>query len=239
MSESYTRNLRLRVAPDLTADARYNLNRIDLLGGIISTDTTETTSFRSAGDIVIEPESPRRGGDGTTGVVFIRGRELAIEGDLSLPDQDTDYKVIVRYDSDSQATANRVATIKLGDSDRIIELLGDLSLSASLTLTGGHAVQLTTTGPTSLVLPTSGTLATLADIVGSSGDVNSFAANWLPLDGTTKNISHGLTSTDVLVSVIDESSKLIGVDVTVTDANNIQLTSSEAPTGSWRVIVHA
>jgi hypothetical protein len=60
-----TRYLKLRLAADLSADARYNLQRIDSLGETFITDAVSTLQVRSASDIVIEPESPDVGGTPT------------------------------------------------------------------------------------------------------------------------------------------------------------------------------
>lgn len=57
-----TRYLKLRLAANLSADARYNLQRIDALGATFITDATANLQVRSTSDIVIEPESPDIGG---------------------------------------------------------------------------------------------------------------------------------------------------------------------------------
>lgn len=59
-----TRYLKLRLAADLSADARYNLQRIDALGATFIADATANLQIRSVSDINIEPESPDIGGSG-------------------------------------------------------------------------------------------------------------------------------------------------------------------------------
>ena len=50
----------------------------------------------------------------------------------------------------------------LSGAGTIINLAGDLNLSAAFTTTGGDALTFTTTAPTSVTLPTAGTLSTLS-----------------------------------------------------------------------------
>lgn len=69
MAASFTPILKLRLSDDLTADARFNLNRIDSLASVFSTDSTGTSVIRSQGDISLEPNSPDVGGPGTGGTV--------------------------------------------------------------------------------------------------------------------------------------------------------------------------
>lgn len=59
-----TRNLKLRLTEDLTTDAKYNLERIDLLGNITSIENTEELLIRSLEAITIEPSSLALGGQG-------------------------------------------------------------------------------------------------------------------------------------------------------------------------------
>ena len=65
---------------------------------------------------------------------------------------------------------------------------------------------------------------------------------------TTLSVSHGLNSTDVLVQIVDLNNGAIlnsmtgwgdsGVEVTITDADTVDLEASTAPTGSgYRVMV--
>lgn len=88
-------------------------------------------------------------------------------------------------------------------------------------------------------LRTDGTTATWETVSGGGGggDVSAYSANWT--SGTTKVISHGLSTSDVVVSIVDNTNNIVYVDAEVTDSNTVTLTSSEAPAGTWRVTVHA
>ena len=69
---STTDNLKLRLSDDLTADARYNLERIDLLAGNLSVNTLEELVLRASEDIIIEPQSADiSSGSGSGGSVHI------------------------------------------------------------------------------------------------------------------------------------------------------------------------
>ena len=65
---------------------------------------------------------------------------------------------------------------------------------------------------------------------------------------TTLSVSHGLGSTDVIVQIVDLNNGSVlnsmtgwgdsGVEVTITDANTVDLEASTAPSGSgYRVMV--
>jgi hypothetical protein len=66
-----TRYLKLKIADDLSADAKYNLSRLDALGATFINDVNETLNIRSAADITIEPEAPAVGGGPSNGTVTI------------------------------------------------------------------------------------------------------------------------------------------------------------------------
>lgn len=74
-----------------------------------------------------------------------------------------------------------------------------------------------------------------------ASSVASFKDTWITADGTTKSITHSLGSTDVIVQVFDiANGQTIEVDlVNRTDTNTVDLTASEAPGVSWRVLILA
>lgn len=64
MATTLTPNLKLRVDSNLTANAKYNLTQIDLLGSTFLVDSTSTLNIRSQTGIIIDPNSPDLGGSG-------------------------------------------------------------------------------------------------------------------------------------------------------------------------------
>lgn len=173
MATTLTRNLKLRVNSNLTADARYNLLRLDLLGSTFIVDTTNNLNIRSEADVLIEPESADIGGSGVGGTVSlgtpshslnqvnIFSDTLEVSSPISLLDQADggDKFLQIRYKSDSEGAvdvlANRILSLDLEGADRSLILGGDLQL-------GGGNLSLSMTGDSSLILPEEGTLATLA-----------------------------------------------------------------------------
>jgi hypothetical protein len=251
MSFTYSRNLRLRIDDNLSASSKYNLERLDLIG--ISIDTLSNTILRGRGDIILQPNSSAVGGTGTGGRVYlgsvaqpldalqINAEALEFNAPVGFLDQavsGTRY-LRIRYKSDLSGTvdtaADRNLDFDLQGSDRSVVLGGNL------TTVGGSLIA-TLTGNTNVTFPTSGTLATLADIISGTGDVASYATGWFPADGLTKTVTHSLASTDVVVSVIDlADNSLVNTDSTIVlDSNSIQLTASELPgVSGWRIVVHS
>jgi hypothetical protein len=64
MAFTISRYLKLKIADDLSSDAKYNLEKIDALGAVFARDTESDTNIRSSQNIAILPEDPSIGGDG-------------------------------------------------------------------------------------------------------------------------------------------------------------------------------
>jgi len=71
MATRFTSNLRLRIEDNLTADAIYNLERLDELGAVFKLSTSSTVELSSAEDVLIQPNNPAAGGSGIGGLVRI------------------------------------------------------------------------------------------------------------------------------------------------------------------------
>lgn len=63
-STTFTKYLKLKLAADLSADARYNLQRIDSLGSTFTTDNSASLLIQSLRNITLETEAPSIGGTG-------------------------------------------------------------------------------------------------------------------------------------------------------------------------------
>lgn len=393
MAITLSRNLKLRIDSNLTANAKYNLDRIDTLGSTFLVDSTDTLKVRSRTDILIEPESADLGGSSLGGTVSFGSAShilssvsiyapLTLLSTLTLGDRASGSTGSLRlaYSSDllgSLDNTSRTLAWDLQGADRNIILEGNYTqLGGSLTWT--------TLGSTSLSLPLTGTLATLAgnetftnktidatsntlsnltnsnisssaaiaysklalagsivnsdvspsaaisysklslsnslvnsdisssaaisrskvaagtasqlvvndgsgllasiatlDIArggtgattantalnallpaqtgaigkvltsdgfstswttvtsggGGTGDVSGVSADWT--SGTSTVVTHNLGTRDVVVSVLDNAFDVVYTDITATSVNAVTLQSSEAPTGTWRVTVHA
>ena len=71
----------------------------------------------------------------------------------------TTYETRIVSDNVSPVlTADRTLTLDVNNANRTISLTGNLTLAGNLTTSGAHNTTLTTTGNTSLTLPTSGTV---------------------------------------------------------------------------------
>lgn len=164
-----TTNLKLRISSDLTADSRYNLQRLDSLGSIYQIDTTETAKVRSQTNIILQPNDPDIGGSGSGGTVQfgtadqplatlqIYSSSIVSNGPLSTMDQATGgtNNLNLQYKSDVNGavdtTADRTLSFDLEGGDRNIVLGGNLSIpdgdltvsGASLSLTLGTAISWT------------------------------------------------------------------------------------------------
>lgn len=172
MAVTLTKNLKLKVDSNLTANSKYNLERLDLLGSTFLTDSTNILNIRSQTDINIEPNSADIGGSGIGGTInlgtpnhklaslSINAELLEFGAPLSLKDQAVGgtATLSLTYKSDINGpvdTTNRALRIDLDGSDRNLVMGGSFVL-------GGGDLTLSLSGATSLTLPQSGTLSTLA-----------------------------------------------------------------------------
>jgi len=93
-------------------------------------------------------------------------------------------------------TGAKTLNIKVNDTDRTIDLGGNLTIAGSWTQTGAHTIGLTTTGNTTLTLPTTGTLATVNGALGTATatSINKVTLT-APAAGSTLTIADGKTLT--------------------------------------------
>ena len=149
------------------------MERLDLLGSTFLTDSTNTLNIRSQTDINIEPNSPDVGGSGVGGTVTlgtashpltaleIHTASMVIDGAISLTDQATSgtKSLLLEYKSDINGAvdtvADRTLAIDVDGANRNLVLAGDLSIT-------GNSVELVASSATSVILPATGTLASLA-----------------------------------------------------------------------------
>lgn len=266
MAITLSRYLRLRIDSNLTANARYNLEKLDALGSTFIVDTSSNLNIRSESDITIEPQSADIGGSGTGGSLSFGTSSHSLDsinfyasslnfsvgpGLLDTATGGTQY-LRLSYKSDisgsTDTSSDRTLLLDLNGANRSLVLGGDYrQLGGSLTL--NLPSDLAYTYPSGYGTPgqvwagdgSGGWIWTdMSGGGGGGGDVSGYSTTWITGDGTTKIVTHSLNSNDIEIAIYDESSELMTVDsVVLTSSNSITLISSEAPASSWRVVVQA
>jgi hypothetical protein len=108
-----TRYLKLKVDSDLSADAVYNLQRIDALASTFVVDATEKLKIQSKGNIEIEPYDLALGGTGSGGAVEIG---TAQHSNVEFRAYTGSFKVDSGIETKNQAT-NKTNYLKLAFED--------------------------------------------------------------------------------------------------------------------------
>lgn len=220
MATSLTRNLKLRINSNLTADAKYNLERLDLLGSTFLVDSTDQLNIRSISDILIEPQSADLGASGTGGTVSIGSAsheldnislytaEFTLSTTLGLADQasggNKDLKIQYKSDLNGSVdtTVDRTLSIDLDGADRSLVLGGALSLL-------GGDLTLNLSGTTSVTLPQTGVLSTLAgNETLSSKNIDAGSNNLTNI--TNSSISN---SAGIVYSKLNLASSIVNADI--------------------------
>ncbi len=245
MAYTLSRNLKLRLDSNLTANSRYNLEKLDLLGATILVDTTAQLNLRAEGNILIEPESADIGGSGSGGTVQIGtpdhsiesltlyADEFSISSPLSLLDQATSGSryLSLQYKSDLNGSVDNVA-----DRTLSIDLDGasrSLVLGGNYVFTGGN-LTFTLSAATSLTLPTTGILATLAGNETFTNKVISGASNTITnIDGANVTPNFGAQTITTTGALKLASGAFYTQFTAGAQAANISYTlPTTAPTGS-------
>ncbi len=183
---SLTRNLRLKVSSDLTADSKYNLERIDTLAGLIQTSTVNNTVIRALEDIEFLPNSADIGGSGVGGTIRFGSIDqpldsfdlytssLAVSGPISLKDSAAGgtKKLSLTYKSDIEglleSVANYTLALDVNGANRNLVLGGDFKLL------GGN-LTLNLSNPLSWTLPS--TPGSIGQVLTNSGSDTLYWSN--------------------------------------------------------------
>lgn len=207
MADVRTPNLKLVIPSDSSTESRSNLLKIDALGSVFRIDNTGSVQLRSEQNIILLPEEPSVGGDGSGGTVQIgsASNEATFtvygtfnhRGSFKLLDAASGGSAFltIRYKSDvsgSVDATDRTLSIDVNGASRNLVLEGDL------TLAGGQSVTLTASGPVSLTLPQSGTLSTLAGTETLTNKTIAAASNTIT----------GLTNTNIEAAAAIAGSKI-------------------------------
>lgn len=175
MASQLTPNLKLKIDSNLTANAKYNLNRIDSLAAVYLLDNTETVNIRSKVDINLLPENASTGGSGIGGTInastasqpldefniYSNSTNLGKNARLNDNAVGGTKKLEIIYDSSISGTVDTIA-----DRQLAFDLAGadrELVLEGSVALLGQFDLILNLTADTDITLPETGTVATLAN----------------------------------------------------------------------------
>ncbi len=218
MATTLSRYLKLKLDSNLTANAKYNLERIDTLGSSFVVDSSSQLNIRSEADVLIEPRSPDLGGSGVGGTVSIGTQDHSIAS-LSVYADSVTFSNPLTFPNGSIFVTGGTLSFTLS-SDLAFTLPADYGTSGQVLATDG-----------------TGTLEWVNQSGGGGG--SSASTDWVTGDGTSKSFTHSLGSSDISVSLHDSTTKqVIMIDtITVTDLNTVTLTASEAPSASWRITV--
>jgi hypothetical protein len=218
---TYTPHLKLRISSQLSADSRYNLEKIDTLATTFIVDTTDTLQLRSRGNITIQPRSADVGGDGTGGHVSI--------GTASHPLSGINLYGPVTFSAGFTVTDSLV----LSGTPFSTTISRNLAQMTDLTFTlppgYGNAGQF-------MASDGSGGLVWSNTPIGS-GTVKQATFVWDNSDGSIFTLVHGLGSSLFQYSVydLDTGEPVTVQSIVVLNPNAIRLTASEAPDIHWGV----
>lgn len=207
MAFTISRYLKLKIADDLSSDAKYNLEKIDSLGAVFARDTESDTNIRSSQNIALLPEDPSIGGGGNNSgsitlgdsnnkaTITAHSVDFFLRSALSLLNQSTSVGTVnylkVRFLDNTDIAITRTLTIDVNGANRAISFPEDgevVTADASQTLTdktmSGSDNTLSNIGYSSLLLTGSivnSDIASNAAIATSklSGPVTSIVGNGL------------------------------------------------------------
>ncbi len=159
MATQRTRNLRLFLSSNLTAEARTNLEILDRLGDTTYLDASETITFRAKTDIVLQPGDENVNGTKDNGRLYLgtaNNKALTME---FWPVSEAVFKApVVVNDKLKLTTLNstkQTLTINTGSEDRTVSLQGNLTVSCPIEFTASGAVVATFPAGTQTVVNTS------------------------------------------------------------------------------------
>lgn len=177
MAYTLSPNLKLRLDANLTANSKYNLLTLDALGAVYSLDNTGNVNVRSKLNLQFTANDPSVGGSGVGGTVtfgtiaqpldafVVNANSVQFTGGIALDDQATGSLGLLNLDYNSQALGEGAAdnatyglTFDVSSGDRL------LALGTDFQTTGTGRLTLNTVAGSTVTVPLTGTLATLAGV---------------------------------------------------------------------------
>jgi hypothetical protein len=227
----FSRNLKLRLSDDLTADALYNLQRIDDLGSIFPIGESANQVLNSSGDIRLNANAASLGGNGN-GTVF--APNLKLSSTLILEAGPYDYTF---------ATPNVSGNLTLllppdaGISGQFLETDG----TGTLTWGDPPTTNFSSLNDTSFTNLMSGEFAQyngstwINTTLPNARQTGVF--NWATADGNTKAIVHNFNTTNIQVWIYEAASKsqIFIEDIDYLDSDTIFLTAHVPPESDYTV----
>lgn len=227
---SLTPNLKLKVSSDLTAEAKFNLYKLDELASTFRVNSNGQAVIRSIGDILFEPNSPDVGGSGVGGNVQI-GSANQPAGGFTVNAGTTALLTEITTETSISSSGG----VNLLANDFTLNLKAPTSLSANLTLSLPPNV-----GEPNQVLTSDGTGKMIWTTLAGANIGQELVVNWLSADGLSKSINHGFGSYNIMVQVIDPDDNYKTVEVDVVERptqNTVLVTASMAPATNWIVLL--
>lgn len=169
MSDStLTRYLKLKVAADLSADAKYNLNRIDSLGFLATVNDDDSLNLVARGDIDIEPRSPDVGGTGINGTINLGINRNTASNNIDVVSYARLFLIKAGFKLANQASTS-TNSLQLDFNSA-----ADLATDRTLTVDVDSANR-------SLVVKDSGQIVTIDPVSGSNSSIKSLTGLTTPL----------------------------------------------------------
>lgn len=223
MANRLTTNLKLRVSDNLTADAIYNLERIDLLGNVFPLGSTADLTIQSSGNIILNP----------SGNITLNSN-VAVSGTLSL--SSGQYTTTLTTQSQTENLTLRFPSDK-GTADKFLRTDGEGNLSWSdppnTNFAGLNDTQFTSLSAGQVVQYDGSKWVNV-----SLGNRQTTTEIWTPINGATKTITHNFNTDKIQVWLYDTADQrqvfIEGIDYL--DNDTILLTAHRPPAANY--IVH-
>jgi hypothetical protein len=185
-------------------------------------------------------------GRNTTDTLTNKSIQGGIVSDLSsfsLRDTSAAFNLTFTATSSPALSAGRVLTINVNNASRTLSIGGNITTAfgGDFTIAGGNSVTLTNTGSTSVTLPTTGTLATLAGTetltnktFDTAGVGNVFRINGVQITANTGTGANVLATSPTLTTPnIGTPSAGVGTNITGLNASNVSTGTLNSARLAW------